>query len=241
MSEQHGAATEGGGELGTPTQQPSPAQAAQTSPVDAKSLAEALKSDNDFLDAVANRVRSVHDKRTVNHEKRIFDVEGALARVNELMTTENWTQQQAIRIMKLEEAGLAPAPEPVTQPSPANVAGPAPQTTSVSDLTVENYAKFLEVDPTSAEYLDLVRTSPDKPTLLQKITDISERRKQAASTASAAAVMQSSPGSATPQTKDAAALTTRLAELDATPMLTKQQRDERTTIKAELIKLVPKK
>jgi len=240
MSEQHGAVVETGGELGTPTQQPSPAQTAQTSPVDAKSLAEALKSDNDFLDAVANRVRSVHDKRTVNHEKRIIDVEGALARVNELMTTEGWSQKQAIRIMKMEEAGLAPVPEPVTQPSPANVAGPTPQTTSVSDLTIENYAKFMEIDPISAEYVELVRTSTDKPTLLQKITDISERRKQVPP-ASAAAVMQSAPGSATPHKKDVGELTTRLAELDATPMLTKQQKDERNAIKAELLGLVPKK
>jgi hypothetical protein len=201
------------GDLAKPSQQSSQNDTVKTSPVDANSIAEALLSNKNFLNAVVNQTRSIHDKRTVDHEKRLSDAESILARFKELKN-EGLSDGMALRFMAMEDQ-IKPAPSvDEKRVLPESVEGTAPKVAvEISDTLIEDYAIAKGIDPKSAEYLELARTSAGKKELmLQGLYDLSERRKKGMN-ASPADILQSTPGSNVSQGESIEEMTARINSL----------------------------
>jgi hypothetical protein len=183
MAEQDVETTLANGEVEQPTQPPSET-AVQSSDINIKALAEALKPI--IADEVERRTQSTKDKRISKLQGAVDGFESKLAKLDELMQS-GLSKNEALWRMKVEdrlEQGL-PA-EQTTEP-----VGKQARETSESDV-IEAVLKASGLEANSPEVTEILRSTDDPMEQIGKFAALAARRKQ--KPVSTATVMQTTAG-----------------------------------------------
>jgi hypothetical protein len=154
-----------GGEQGQPDPETSTTSDVQQTSFDAKAVLAALEVSPEFEDYVDRKVQGVKDRRFNKIEGQLDDFESQLGTLKELRK-EGWTEEQAIRLMKLEQPN---APEPQQQPGKQPVVQTSPE--------LDGFFQEFDVDPSGPEATQLIRESKtDSVSLARFAIDLEKRQ-----------------------------------------------------------------
>ncbi len=217
------------GAAGQPNQQASQTSGTSTSSVDVEALKGVLIP---FItEEVAKQSQSIKDKRIA---KLSGDVKSVLSRLDEL-TSEGWSQKQAIRLMEIEERQQLAGHDDQEVEAEVPVKGKTGTQTQPAGVDTAALVKLIGLDANSPEVLAVIRDhSDDTLAQLSALTDLGQKKRAVQQApANAAQIMSSGGGATAPDQIET--LNSRLSELMKSPT---QNLTEINKVQAELEKLV---
>jgi hypothetical protein len=218
-----------GGDLGVPTPTSSPSAQAPSSPADASTIELLVKR----LDKLERGEQSNKDKGIAKVATDLKEMQARVDRILELSKS-NSNSEHIARELAIDDLLQSRSTASMSEVAPTPLQGKQEEAPVVS---VEAVAKLLGLEPNSADYTEAIRTSDSAEKQILSLAALAARRAKASQLNPAPEMVIQTETGIVPSKMDATKLTTRLAELNEKPSLTKSEIEERKTVKAELIKI----